>query len=283
MEHVKRERPKHRLLESFDKGQQYVPYIQQSGSTTGNQANAGSSATANTYGAGQTALQNQLGGLYSSYLNGQIPSSFTNPQPAINAYNTNFQTSVAPGLAAQYGAGSPVIGSQNALGLAQLQGNLYNTGVQNYTNALTAGSNYGLTPIGNTGATAGQSATADQYQMTSGINPLAFALQALMQGSQSPSDERFKKGIKSIDKEKAIEQIKELRSVEFNWKEEANADKRLQLGFIAQEVEKVIPEAVSKAGDIYLLDKEVIIPVLVAAVQELTGRLEKVENANTAH
>jgi hypothetical protein len=163
--------------------------------------------------------------------------------------------------------------------MQQMQGNLYNTGVSNYNNALNSGTNYALSSTGQTGQTAGQGQTAQDQSQTSGINPLAFLANMLGQIPQL-SDERLKKNIKPLDKEKAIEQIKELRSVEFNWREEANDDKRLQLGFIAQEVEQVIPEAVSNAADAdntYLLDKGTIIPVLVAAVQELTERLERLE------
>lgn len=289
MEHIKRERiGKHQA--NGHGVCRYVPYIQQSGTSAGTQANTGTSANQNTFTPGQTGVQGQLGDLWSSFMQGNIPSSFTTPQAPMNAYTSNFNQNVAPQIASQYGAGSPQIASQEALGMQQLQGNLYNTGVNNYANALTGGTNYGLgMPTGGAGATTGTAVNAGQTQSTSGINPLAFALQALMAGTSgggSLSDERLKKDIKPIDKEKAIEQIKKLRSVEFNWNENSLIDDpRLQLGFIAQEVEKVIPEAViaGNAGDVYLLDKQVIIPVLVAAVQELTERLERLENAKMAH
>jgi hypothetical protein len=172
---ISKQRPKHRLLESFDKGSHYIPYQYTTQSQTGQQANQGTSQQQNTFTPGQTALQGQLGGLYSALLGGNIPSSFTNPAAATTAYNSNFNTQVAPGLASQYGAGSPVIGSQNALGLAQLQGNLYNTGVQNYTNALTAGSNYGLgMPTGAQGATTGNAQSASQGTSNTDINSLAL-------------------------------------------------------------------------------------------------------------
>jgi hypothetical protein len=160
----------------------YVPYLQTTQNQTAQQANTGTTAQNNTYGVGQTNLQGNLGSLYQSLLGGNIPSSFTNPAAATTAYNSNFQQQVAPGMAATLGAGSPAINSQNALGLAQLQGNLYNTGVQNYSNALGQATNYGLTPTGGTGSTTGQGASASQGQSTSNINPLALLISSLLGG-----------------------------------------------------------------------------------------------------
>lgn len=161
----------------------YVPYQQQSYSQGTAQSQTGSNASTaqNTYTPGQTDLQGNLGQLYQQLLGGNIPSSFTNPAAATNAYNSNFNTQVAPGLAAQYGAGSPVIGSQNALGLAQLQGNLYNSGVQNYTNALGQGTQYALSPTGTSGTGVNnQSSTAQSAgQQNTNINPLAYLAQLL--------------------------------------------------------------------------------------------------------
>lgn len=166
---------------------QYVPYQNLTTNQQTGQAQTGTSQQQNTFTPGQTGVQNNLGGLWQSFLQGNIPSSFTNPAAATNAYQSNFNTQVAPGLAAQYGAGSPVIGSQNALGLAQLQGNLYNTGVQNYAGALGGGTNYALgMPTGGVGATAAQAAGTMNQTQTSGINPLAFlaSLYQQVQGNQ---------------------------------------------------------------------------------------------------
>lgn len=149
----------------------YVPYQQQQFNQSGVQGQSGTQA--NTYTAGQTGVQGQLGPLWQSFLQGNIPSSFTNPAAATTAYNSNFNQNIAPGLASTYGAGSPQIASNNALGLAQLQGNLYNTGVSNYLSGMAGGSNYALgMPVGTSGTTAGLSQSQGTQQ--TGINPLAF-------------------------------------------------------------------------------------------------------------
>jgi hypothetical protein len=175
MEHLSKPRRIKHLPDSYSV-KNYVPYQNVTGSSSGVQGASGT--TSNAYTQGQQNLQGNLGNLWQSFLSGNIPSSFTNPAAATNAYQSNFQSQVAPGLAAQYGAGSPVIGSQNALGLAQLQGQLYNTGVNNFLGALGGGTNYALgMPIGTGSTQAGL--YSGQSTQAGGINPLGFALQNL--------------------------------------------------------------------------------------------------------
>jgi hypothetical protein len=55
-------------------------------------------------------------------------------------------------------------------------------------------------------------------------------------------------------------------------------NKENQLGFIAQEAQKVIPESVSEMmGGNLGMDKSSIIPVLVKAIQELKLELDSVK------
>lgn len=174
MEYTKKQRPN--KFQDYGHGiKNYVPYTQTQYSGTTGQVTGGNTQASNVYTPGQTSLQGNLGNLWSSFLGGNVPSSFTNPAAATTAYQSNFNTQVAPGLAAQYGAGSPAIGSANALGLANLQGQLYNTGVNNFLSALGGGSNYALgLPTGTTGAYGQQQQGAAQGQQTTNINPLAL-------------------------------------------------------------------------------------------------------------
>ncbi len=94
------------------------------------------------------------------------------------------------------------------------------------------------------------------------------------------SDERYKKDIKNISN--ALNQIKHLRPVSYNWKEKEFPDKNFngqpQLGFIAQEVEKVIPEAVIANKDgYYSMNYTTIIPVLTQGIKDQQIQLEKQE------
>ena len=50
-------------------------------------------------------------------------------------------------------------------------------------------------------------------------------------------------------------------------------------GLLAQDVEKVLPEAVSERGDGYKgLSYEAIIPLLVESIKELNKKIEKLED-----
>ena len=91
---------------------------------------------------------------------------------------------------------------------------------------------------------------------------------------QSISDQRLKENIQ--DATDGLEVITALRPVRYDWKTGYGNDRKNQLGFIAQEVEAVFPEAVSE----WQVNKEdetayktvgpsAFIPVLVKAIQEL--------------
>jgi hypothetical protein len=107
----------------------------------------------------------------------------------------------------------------------------------------------------------------------------------------NPSDARLKRNIETITY--GLDKVLALNPVKYNWIEgfsESEKDKVL-LGFIAQEVEKVIPEAVEDFSDGNTLkfentvienplrvSEKFIIPVLVKAIQELTARVQYLEN-----
>ncbi|MFH6936275.1 tail fiber domain-containing protein, partial [Flavobacterium sp. FlaQc-30] len=88
--------------------------------------------------------------------------------------------------------------------------------------------------------------------------------------SQS-SDRRFKKDITPITN--ALDKIMKIDGVGYNWKadefKEMSFDQRHQLGVIAQDIEKVLPEAVTVDDKgYYSVSYTTIIPVLVEAVKE---------------
>lgn len=96
---------------------------------------------------------------------------------------------------------------------------------------------------------------------------------------QNLSDARLKTNIVPLTN--ALQQIQALNPVRFDWRQPADRviGKTLQLpagesqiGFLAQEVEKVVPEAVAKPADgsdtPYGLKEDNLIPVLVQAIKE---------------
>ena len=97
------------------------------------------------------------------------------------------------------------------------------------------------------------------------------------------SDQRLKTNIQTLTTQKGLTAIEALNPVSFDWID-TNSDKRTQLGFIAQEIQKIFPEVVStnpKDITITLADGsnktiskplgvsyENLIPSLVKAIQE---------------
>lgn len=99
--------------------------------------------------------------------------------------------------------------------------------------------------------------------------------------STTISDERLKENIQPIDD--ALEKVKQLKGCTFTY----TADGKDSAGLIAQDVEKVLPSAVSEKelplktddGQTYkVLQYDQTIGLLVEAVKELTARVEELEN-----
>jgi hypothetical protein len=79
---------------------------------------------------------------------------------------------------------------------------------------------------------------------------------------------------KSLANGKNIAKISQLKGVNYTWKDDK--DKKLQVGFLAQDVEKVIPEAVIKADStkIESMSYTALIPYLVEAIKEQQAQIE---------
>ena len=94
----------------------------------------------------------------------------------------------------------------------------------------------------------------------------------------SVSDERLKKNVTTLTG--ALEKVEQLRPVTFEWKDpskQANMDGRY-MGFIAQEVEKVIPEWVKPSSDGYKwLEKVGVEALLVQAIKEQQKEIEELK------
>ncbi len=96
----------------------------------------------------------------------------------------------------------------------------------------------------------------------------------------TPSDGRLKEKITPI--EYGLDTIMKLNPVGFNWRDQKHEwQKPRQIGFIAQEVQSVVPEVVSRADDdagTYSLAYAELIPVLVKAMQQQQARILALES-----
>jgi len=97
------------------------------------------------------------------------------------------------------------------------------------------------------------------------------------------SDERLKKNIKLIDN--SLEKILKLNGVEFDWDKEAIADLTNvgpkpdnDIGLVAQDVEKVAPQAVYLRSDGYkAVDYSKLVPLLIEAIKHLNDKVQTLE------
>ena len=97
----------------------------------------------------------------------------------------------------------------------------------------------------------------------------------------SASDYRLKENIAPLTG--GIERLKNLKPSRFSWKDSPGFE---QDGFIAHEVQEIVPEAVGGTKDALTKDGEIepqvvdpakLVPLLTAALQELTARVEALE------
>jgi hypothetical protein len=97
-------------------------------------------------------------------------------------------------------------------------------------------------------------------------------------GYYSLSDARLKKDIQPI--ENALSLIRELNGVTYNWKKNDALElgNMPQVGFLAQELKEVIPEAVIEdEGGYYTVNYNTIIPVLTEALKEQDAKILEME------
>ena len=93
----------------------------------------------------------------------------------------------------------------------------------------------------------------------------------------SQSDKRLKENIKLT--KKGISLIKDIKVRDFNWK---NSPSNTVTGFVAQELYKVIPEAVKKGGtnpktNPWTVNYQVLIPYMIKAIQEQQKLIENLQ------
>lgn len=104
-------------------------------------------------------------------------------------------------------------------------------------------------------------------------------------GFQNCSDFRFKKDFTPINS--ALANIGQIQAYTYYWKQDEfpayGFNEKRQIGFIAQDIEKIYPEVVSTDANGYKsVDYGKLTPVLLVAIQELNEKVTKLENENNA-
>jgi hypothetical protein len=92
-------------------------------------------------------------------------------------------------------------------------------------------------------------------------------------GLAQRSDVRKKTNITTYTR--GLSEVLQLRPVSFNWKEYNPTE--TQYGFIAQEVEAIIPEIVNEDSEGYKNIKHAYVPILVNAIKELQKQIDQMK------
>ena len=103
------------------------------------------------------------------------------------------------------------------------------------------------------------------------------------EGAWAGSDKRLKKNIKTYDG--ALDKVLKMRAVNFNWRANEFPSRHYknsnQIGVIAQEVEKVIPELVNEGPEGYKsVDYSKMSAVLIEAIKEQQKQIEELKAEN---
>lgn len=94
----------------------------------------------------------------------------------------------------------------------------------------------------------------------------------------SSSDKRWKTNIKNIDS--PLEKISQINGVEFDWIEDepVHGNKGHDIGVIAQEIEKILPDAVqTRESGMKAVKYEKVIPLLIEAIKEQQKQIEELK------
>lgn len=95
----------------------------------------------------------------------------------------------------------------------------------------------------------------------------------IIKGAPVLSDVRFKQNIRPITD--ALSMVELLQGVRYEWKDVERFGNQTEIGFIAQEVQEVIPEVVRDNGEYLSLNTKNIVAVVVEAVKELHIKVEE--------
>ncbi len=176
--------------------------------------------------------------------NGNLATRVYSPGAVLSCANVNYV---------------PKVTGANAIGCSQIFDNGTSVGIG--TNAGFTYTGYPQTIITNTLVPVGSTITLKVNGITSSVSYVVT------------SDGRFKQGVKTI--EKAMDKIAALNGVSYSWKAAEfkslgyKFDDTKQLGFIAQDLMKVLPEAVIvDENGYYAVNYTMVIPLLTEALKE---------------
>ena len=93
----------------------------------------------------------------------------------------------------------------------------------------------------------------------------------------SSSDERLKDNLKPISD--PLEKISKISGYEFDWNDKQSTYNGHDVGVVAQEIEKIMPEVVTDRDDEYKAVKyDKLVPLLIESIKELSSQVEELKS-----
>ena len=95
---------------------------------------------------------------------------------------------------------------------------------------------------------------------------------------RTPSDANLKDNIDDIDN--ALDKVLKMHGVTYNFKDAKRFGSDRQIGFLAQELEKIVPEAVSSGGEYKSVNYQVLTALLAEAIKDQQKQIDKLSIEN---
>lgn len=88
---------------------------------------------------------------------------------------------------------------------------------------------------------------------------------------RTPSDEKLKTNIEELDG--SLERVMQLNPVTYTWKDPQRFGEQIEIGFIAQEIEEIVPEVVRSGGEYKSVNYQVLTALNAGAIKELAQQV----------
>jgi hypothetical protein len=88
---------------------------------------------------------------------------------------------------------------------------------------------------------------------------------------RTPSDENLKTSIESLDD--SLERVMQLNPVTYAWKDQERFGDQIEIGFIAQEIEEIVPEVVRSGGEYKSVNYQILTALNAGAIKELARQV----------
>ena len=148
-------------------------------------------------------------------------------------------------------------------GLTMTSGGTVNLATNNNTSAVN------ISTLGNRTTTIGMNSGTSKVVIDS------IDVQ-ITNGFTTTSDIRLKENFEPMSN--ALELVSQLNGTYYTWKKDAGTDRPRKLGFIAQEVEKIIPELVKTDSEgMKSVDYVSVVPVLVEAIKNQQKQINELK------